>query len=266
MGGIVGGALGGLVGGLFGSSQAPSQPRFNFFPDITTPSFRLRTGEGGIVDLTRTGSPQRFPNILADLAELRGEVRPGFGRFTEAAVESIRRAKGDALGNARQQLQRRRVAGSSFANAQLAGIESEFGRQENLFRGQALLQEIDATFKVIDEELKVKQANFQAEFLELGIAANVAGFVTQALSQQAIIDKAIAVKAAEGIGAFGLDIGEALGTGFFGSGESKEGSGGFFGDSFFGDLFSQGKIAQVAGSLFGGGGGGFGTPNDIGLI
>ena len=247
------GGLGKLAGGIFGGGSV-KQPSFNFFPDITTPAFRLRTSPGGAVDLTRTADTQRFPKILSNLADLRGELRPGFGRFTEAAVEAIRRAKGDALGNARQQLQRRRVAGSSFANAQIAGIEAAFGREEALFRGRAILQEIDATFKIIDEEFKVKLANFQAEFTELGIAANVAGFVTQALSSQAIIDKAVAAQAATGIGAFGASIGESLGKGFFGSGDSGD-SGGFLGDSFFGNLFSQGKIAQTASSLFGSSGG-----------
>ena len=100
-GGLVGGALGSLVGGLFGSSRAPKQPSFNFFPNITTPAFNLRTSPGGDVTLSRLADTQRFPNILSNLADLRAEVRPGFGRFTEAAVEAIRRAKGDALGNAR---------------------------------------------------------------------------------------------------------------------------------------------------------------------
>ena len=116
-GGLLGG-VGKLAGGLFGASQAPGQPSFNFFPNITTPAFNLRTRSGGRVDLTRLADTQRFPNILSQLSELGAEVRPGFGRFTDAAVEAIRRTKADALGNARQQLQRRRVAGSSFANAQ----------------------------------------------------------------------------------------------------------------------------------------------------
>ena len=60
------------------------------------------------------------------------------------------------------------------------------------------MAELQQTFKIIDEEFKVKTANFQAEFTELGIAANVANFVTQALSAQTIADKEIAAKAATG--------------------------------------------------------------------
>ena len=225
--------VGKLVGGIFGGGSV-KQPKFDFFPNITTPAFRLKTAPGGAVDLTRLADTQRFPNILSNLADLRGEVRPGFGRFTEAAVEAIRRAKGDALGNVRQQLQRRRVQGSSFANAQLAGIEAAFGREEALFRGQALLQEIETTFKIINEEFKVKLANFQAEFQELGIAANVAGFVTQALSAQSVVDKQIAAEAAVGAGSAFGDFGAVLGKAIGGS-----------------DLF--GDFTSALGSFFGGG-------------
>ena len=234
IGAALGGAAGSLIGGQFGGGSV-KQPKFNFFPTITTPVFRLKTTPGGAVTLTRPfGDKQRFPNILSDLADLRGEVRPGFGRFTEAAVDAIRRTKEDTLGNVRQQLQRRRVQGSSFANAQLAGIEAAFGREEALFRGQALLQEIETTFKIINEEFKVKLANFQAEFVELGLAANVAGFVTQALSAQSVVDKQIAAEAAIGAGSAFGDFGGVLGEAIGGS-----------------DLF--GDFTSALSSFFGGG-------------
>ena len=247
--------VGKLVGGIFGGGSV-KQPKFDFFPNITTPAFRLKTAPGGAVNLTRLSDTQRFPKILSNLADLRGEVRPGVGRFTEAAVDAIRSAKEDTLGNVRQQLQRRRVQGSSFANAQLAGIEAAFGREEALFRGQALLQEIDQTFRIINQELKVKISNFQAEFVELGIAANVAGFVTEALSAQAVVDKETAAEAAKGAGAafgdFGSVIGEAIGGIDFGSIFGGGGGGSITGNKF-------GDIALKAAISFGTGGTGTGA-------
>lgn len=234
--------VGKLVGGLFGASQAPGQPSFNFFPNIITPSFNLKTDASGAVTLSRIGSPQRFPDILKQLSELGAQVRPGFGRFTEAAVEAIRRAKGDALGNAREQLQRRRIAGASFANAQLANIEQEFGRAEAQLRGQALLQEIQQTFQIIDAEAAVKTRNFQFELQELGIAAGVADSLLQVISDQTVIDKAIAAKAATNVGTFGADVGGLIG----------EGLGKFFGKGGGG----EDALASLAGKLFGGSGGG----------
>lgn len=236
--------IGKLAGGLFGASRAPKQPTFNFFPNITTPAFNLRTSPGGDVTLSRLADTQRFPNILSNLADLRGEVRPGFGRFTEAAVESIRRAKFDALGNVRQQLQRRRVQGSSFANAQLAGIEAEFGRQEAVFRGQALLEEIETTFRLIDAEAEVKTRNFQFELAELGVATGAAESLLQVISNQTTIDKIVASKAAEGVGEFGASVGELIGKGFgsiFGF-EDKDTSGSSITGNKFGDLAVQAAL------------------------
>jgi hypothetical protein len=227
--------LGKLAGGLFGASQADDIPAFSFKPNIVTPSFTLAANQTGNVNLTRTAFPQRFGSELGNLADLRGQVRPGFGRFTEAGVEAIRRARGDALGNARDQLARRRVLGSSFGGAQLASIEQAAGREEAEFRGRAILAEIEATFKIIDQEFVVKTQNFQFELDELGIATNLTQAFMGVLSQQAEIDKEIAAKAATGTGdLFATTFGDIFG------GSTQEGGstlgrlagtaiGGFFG-------------------------------------
>ena len=247
MSGILKG-IGKLVGGIFGGGSV-KQPKFDFFPNITTPAFRLKTAPGGAVNLTRLADTQRFPNILSNLADLRGEVRPGFGRFTEAAVDAIRRAKEDTLGNVRQQLQRRRVQGSSFANAQLAGIEAAFGRDEALVRGRALLQEIQQTFQIIDAEAEVKTRNFQFELAELGVATGAAESLLQVIGNQTLIDKAIAAKAAEGVGKFGANIGELIGGGFgsiFGF-EDKDTSGSSITGNKFGDIALKAAITFATG-------------------
>lgn len=242
--------VGKLAGGLFGASQAPKQPKFDFFPNITTPSFNLKTSAGGNIDLTRVGSPQRFPDILKQLSDLSGQVRPGFGRFTEAAVKSLRRAKGDALGTAREQLQRRRVQGSSFANASLAKIEEQFGVTEAKLRGQALLQEIDTTFRLIDAEATTKTRNFEFELKELGIATSVATSLVQVISDQTIIDKKIAAEAAAGAGEFFGDIGSLIGEGFgslFGGGADISGGGG---DDDLGGNIGGDLLGSLASKLF----------------
>lgn len=226
--------LGKLAGGLFGASQAGGIPRFDFGANITTPSFNLRSDTDLVTTLTRTAFPQRFSSELGNLADLRGQVRPGFGRFTEAAVESIRRARGDALGTARDQLARRRVLGSSFGNAQLAAIEQAAGRDEFAARADALLKEIDQSFRIINQELDVKTRNFKFELEELGIAANVTRSFLGVLSDQARLDKEIAVKAAQGAGDF---FSSTFGDIFGGSGPDD--------DSFnLGSLFSKGGISN----------------------
>ena len=228
--------LGKLAGGLFGSSQAGGIPRFDFASNVVTPSFNLRADTDLNTTLTRTAFPQRFSSELGTLADLRGQVRPGFGRFTEAAVESIRRARGDALGTARDQLARRRVLGSSFGNAQLTAIEQAAGRDEFAARSGALLDEINQTFRIITQESELKIKNFDFELRELGIAADVTQSFLKVVSRQAEIDKVIAVKAAQGTGDF---FASTFGD-IFGGGEDAFS----FEDIEFGKLFGGGGFAN----------------------
>lgn len=158
-------------------------------------------------------------------------MRPGFGRFTEAAIESIRRGTADALGTARDQLARRRVLGASFGAAQLAAIEQKGARDEFATRASALLEEIDQTFRIITQEFDLKKQNFQFDLDELGIAVNLTQGVMGVLSLQAEIDKRIAADAAAGTGTFFANtFGEIFG-------KDK--------DAFsFSDLFSSGGFAN----------------------
>ena len=196
--------IAGKAFGLFGDPDIPTG--LSFIPDIKTPSFRLTATPGGNVDLTRTAFPQRFGSELANLEELRGEVRPGFGRFTEAGIKALERSRGAALGTAREQLQRRRIQGSSFGAAQLTSIEQKFAEQEETFRAKAILNEINTTFRIIDQEFEVKSKNFEFELKELGIAAALTASVLKVASAQAEIDKGIAVEAARGEAAFASSI------------------------------------------------------------
>ena len=223
--------LAGKAFGLFGDPDIPTGLKFQ--PDIKTPSFRLTSAAGGNVDLTRTAFPQRFGSELANLAELRGEVRPGFGRFTEAGIKALERSRGAALGTAREQLQRRRIQGSSFGAAQLTSIEQKFAEQEETFRADAILREINTTFRIIDEEFKVKTQNLKFELDELGLAINLTQTVLQVASDQARIDKANAVLAAQGEADF---------------------ASGIIGDIFGGGFGEDSEIGKIASFVTGGGG------------
>ena len=238
--------LGKVTGAIIGKQLAPSQPAFGFFPRISTPSFDLEVGNQGRTKLTRTAFPQRFPDVLKKLSDLLGEVRPGFGRFTKAGVEAIRRAKGDALGTAREQLSRRRVQGSSFANAQLAQIEQASGRDEARFRAQAILQEIDQTFRIIDAEASIKLKNFEFELSELKVATGLALGMAGVISDQTLLDKRIAADAAVAAGEFGASVGESI----FGGGDIFDFAGGG-GDDLGSGSIGGDDLGSLAGKLFG---------------
>ena len=204
--------LGSLAGGFFGGGDDNIPTGLSFIPDIKTPSFRLSAAPGGDVDLSRIGSPQRFTSELANLADLRAGLDPGFGQITETGVTSLRRGTADILGNAREQLSRRRIEGSSFGAGSLALIEQEGEVAVAEFKAKALLEEINATFSIIDEEFKIKTQNFQFELDELDIAVGLTNAVLGVASAQAEIDKANAVLAAQGESEFFSELGGLGGT------------------------------------------------------
>ena len=98
---------------------------------------------------------EAFETQLAELSNLRGQLRPGFGALTEAQVGAIETARDKAVGNLRESLAKRRVAGSSFALAQEAQLEREFAQAEAEARAETTLQELDATARLIDQEFQV---------------------------------------------------------------------------------------------------------------
>lgn len=227
------GKIGGKALGFFGSKAlAPNMPSFNPSSNIRTPAFNMTTS-GGDVTLNRLNGPQRFAGVLDEIAGVRAEVKPGFGRFTEAAVKSIQDAKNKALGNVRDSLARRRVAGSNFANNALVNIERQFAQDEELARSGALIKEIEVTTQLIDERYKTELGNFELDLKELGIASNVSSTILQVMSQQAAIDKELAAKAIGGTGSFLSDI---LGT-------AGEAIGGFL------PSFGGGSVSRSAGSI-----------------
>jgi hypothetical protein len=151
----------------------------------TSPGFRFGTqldSEGRSVGsfLQRSGSQEqaefanRFGRGLRDIDALRSEVRPGFGRFTDAAVRSIRNARRSALGDIRDQLARRRVLGSSFGQDAVARASAEFGLAEDKARAGALLNEIATSSQLLEKESQQIFAGVQRELAELQIAKGMA--------------------------------------------------------------------------------------------
>jgi len=156
----------------------------------------LRTGglsadvTKGVVDVTRSPELQGILKNLKDtslntageLGALKSQLRPGFGALTESAVSNLENRRRRAIGNLRENLARRRVAGSSFGQDTLARAEAEFAKQEADIRAQTKLQEIDATNKLILQEGAAKldafnvllsQSNIEAQ-LGANMAAGVA--------------------------------------------------------------------------------------------
>lgn len=116
----------------------------------------LRAQAGGLSGTTQ-GLLGRTQGIEGELAGLQGEVRPGFGRLTESAVKTIRERGAETLGNLREQVTRRGVAGASFANDQESRLRQEITDQEEQARSQALIQEITLSTDIASRRLAANQ-------------------------------------------------------------------------------------------------------------
>lgn len=104
----------------------------------------------------RAGIPEAqgfFGDAISGLTRNIAEVRPGFGRLTDARVQAVRGAGERERSDLRSNLAKRRVLGSSFAGDALTRQGLETGQQEAAVRAQSFLEELDLETQLIGERL-----------------------------------------------------------------------------------------------------------------
>lgn len=87
----------------------------------------------------------KFAGIGQQLSDVQSEIRPGFGRLTEAQVAALRNREAQSAGNLRDALNRRNLGGSSLALQEGRRNELDFAQQEAEIRGDAFQTELAAT-------------------------------------------------------------------------------------------------------------------------
>lgn len=133
-----------------------------------------------------------FGTQADQIGALRGTVAPGFSDLRAAGLNNLENARQSAIGNLRDNLQRRRVLGSSFAQDAASRTEAEFGQQKANFAAQSYLQELEATNQLMQQEFTARRGQFQTGLdemnLEANLAAGLAGKATDVLSKNAQIE------------------------------------------------------------------------------
>ena len=196
-----------FIGDLFGGSSAPKVSTKGVTKSFSTPAYSLN--KGTLTPTARAASPSSFAGIYGRLGEqaqdvtglrsslapiktafqgfgerLRGleaEVRPGFGRLTEARVKTIRDASAAAVGDLRTQMQRRGVLGSSFGQDAETRTRLAFAQEEESARSEAILQEIGMSADLIKQQIGVEAANLGITEVDQRILQqSVATYVAQA--------------------------------------------------------------------------------------
>lgn len=139
---------------------------------------RLRPGFSSLQDIVRGTTAEgvsALGGLRGELSALRGEIRPGFGRLTESRIAGLRDQQRRSVGNLREELSRRRVMGSSFAAREVAALEAEFARQEDMIRAESFLTELGMSAELIAQEAGL--IGSQTEMQQQG-AQLIADFLT----------------------------------------------------------------------------------------
>jgi len=216
-----------FIGKLFGKSGAERRLR-DFQPsnfrspglsgrfNKSTNTFSVSRGRG--VDSALSSLRQGLEGRSAAFGELRDQVTPGFGRLTRSRVEAIRNARSRAVGNLREELGKRRVLGSSFAQREIAGVEAQFGQIEEQTRAESFLTELGVNADLIQQEfsgaIEAAQAFINQFNIESSLAAGMATNATNAINSNLQAQAQVAQARRDGIGELiGTIIGSFAPTG-----------------------------------------------------
>lgn len=159
------------------------------------------TRDGDIFDVTRSdaltsnllGASTAYRDQSERLGSLINDLKPGFGKLTQAAVNSLQNRKKSAISNLRDNLAKRRVAGSSFGGDLLARAEAEFAQEESEIIAKVGLQEIEASANLIKEQAVAKSKQFEILINQSNIEANLGAQMVTGMN--AAVNQAAAIAA-----------------------------------------------------------------------
>jgi hypothetical protein len=219
LGTLAGAALGGLASGgasfglskLFGGSSKPFTPPP---PTGINAGGLSSTMQGGNIGIT--ASPERmgfvgnisdsFGRLGDELGLLRSKVAPGISELRASRLAEIEDARNRSIGDLRENLQRRRIFGSSFGNDALARAEAEFGGARERVAAESTMAELEATNNIINQQFAAQRGEFQTMLDELNLQANLAaglaGKATDTLSANARLQAQLNMLEAQGAGKF----------------------------------------------------------------
>lgn len=210
---ISAGASFGLSKLFGGGKKKKSAPQQFKPPGIDAGGLRSRFSRGSV---NVTSDPQRqdfvgglastFPEQAGLIGGLRAQVTPGFGRLTTSRLAQVERGRSRAIGNLRENLQRRRVLGSSFAGDALSRAEAGFAEQSEQVAAESFLQELDLNQKLLQQEFTARRGEFQTQLdelnLQVDVATKLASGATQTLGANARLKAELDAREQEGAGRF----------------------------------------------------------------
>lgn len=128
-----------------------------------------------------TGLSNVFGEQLMKLNGLAGQIAPGFSDMRTAALADLENQQKSAVSNLRQNLENRRVLGSSFAQDAITRANASFAGQRAATSSDIYMKELAATNDLIKQQAEAGANQVQTHLTQMNLEAGMAG----ALAQQA---------------------------------------------------------------------------------
>lgn len=171
---------------------------------------------GGTGGTSVTASPERkglvsdLGNTYGSLADAYGNlastVAPGYNDLLKARLTQVNNSRDAAIGNLRQNLDSRRVLGSSFGQDTLTRADAEFSQQRDAITADNFLKSLDASNALITQQYNALRGKFQTGLDELNLEANVgqqfSGKANDLLAANAQAQAKLDAQAQQGAGSF----------------------------------------------------------------
>lgn len=200
-----------LAGKLFGggSSGPISSPPADISAGGLRSTFRGNTS-------SVSASPERsalvgriastFPGQAALLQQLRMSVTPGMSAMRSARLAQLEADRQASTGDLRDNLARRRILGSSFAQDALTRSDLAYDQQKDAIVADSYLQELQMNQQLTNAEFTARRDEFQTQLdelnLEADMATQIASSATSQLGANARLKAQLDSTAAAGAGKF----------------------------------------------------------------
>jgi len=207
-------------------------------------------------DANRTGLVSDISSNFRSLGDLTGGLRatvaPGFNDLLKSRLNTLNDSATSAIGDLKQNLQARRVLGSSFGTDTISRANAEFGRQRDAVVADNFLKSLEANNNLLKQQYDAYNQQFQAGLSEMNLEASIANGLTTTAAQVLAANAQTTAKLQEDASKENVKNNIALAAGL----------GQFFGlnSGGFGGLTKQGGLgvpnAFTSQSAMGGGAGG----------
>lgn len=216
-----------FLGGIFGSGDVQAPPVNTSLPGFSGGGLTGKMTGAGLGDnYSVTADPNRTAavgglsdtfNTLGNLTgDLRSSVTPGFNDLLNTRLTSFNNNAASAIGTLNQNLQSRRILGSSFGQDTLTRAQNQFNQSRDAIVSDSFMQSLQANNQLLNQQYNAYSQAFQTNLnelnLEAGIANTMSSKVADILNQNARTEASLQEDASKATTKNNMDMASGLGS------------------------------------------------------